>query len=125
MTVAFSGFAPEFSRSSILQTRMSSPTTPRHATLPLPSFSTFTRFLARVSLLPSIQKPLLLAKMLAPYRHTQQDLYPLFRLLLPQEDKAYGLKEHRLSGIIADIAGITGKTKDKMMDWKDPQHVRR
>ena len=52
------------------------------------------------------------------------DLYSILRLIFPESDAcrtAYGLKEHSLGRIFADLLMIPPAEKSRLLNWKDPQ----
>ena len=51
------------------------------------------------------------------------DLYPIIRLIFPESDStrgAYGLKEHSIGRIFADLLILPPHEKERLMNWKDP-----
>ena len=51
------------------------------------------------------------------------DLYPILRLIFPDSDTArgaYGLKEHALGRLFADVMALPERETKRLLGWKDP-----
>ena len=53
----------------------------------------------------------------------ETDLFPVLRLIFPDADSsrgAYGLKEHTVGRLLADVLALPDKEKRRLIGWKDP-----